>query len=137
KFCQGCWNCWWKNPGECSLKDDMPNIYRSYMDSDLVLHYSPMIAGFISSRLKTINDRSVPLVHPYVTLVNNECHHKKRYMKYPLMGLIVERCDSDDEELEIARDMYSRLALNLKSKLSFFATTEKSQEEIIDEISNL
>jgi multimeric flavodoxin WrbA len=136
-YCQGCWSCWWKTPGECPQKDDMPELYKSYLNSDLVIHFSPLSMGFISSKLKTINDRSVPLVHPYGTLVNNECHHIKRYEKYPSMALIIDPMGSDNEDLSIIKDLYTRMAINLKSELKLFSTTEKTKEELIDEISHI
>ncbi len=136
-YCTGCWNCWWKTPGICTHKDDMPQLYISYLKSDLVIHYTPIVAGFVSSKLKTVNDRTIPLVHPYLAMVNNESHHRKRYSRYPKFGLIVDRNGADNEDLEITRDLYSRLTINLRTKLSFFATTEKTQEEIIDEINRI
>lgn len=134
-YCNGCWSCWWKTPGECPQKDDMSEIYRSYLSSDLVVHFTPLSMGFINSTLKTINDRSIPLVHPYITIVNNECHHQKRYEKYPAFGLIVDSCDADEEDLEITRNLYDRFTLNLKSELKFFANTHQNIEEISHEIS--
>jgi hypothetical protein len=136
-YCTGCWTCWWKTPGECIHNDDMPELYRSYLKSDLVLHYSPLLAGFIPSKLKTINDRSVPLVHPYGALVQGECHHQPRYDKYPLMGLIVDGTGADAEDLEITKDLYSRMALNLKSELKVFETTQKTTEEISHAINRI
>lgn len=136
-YCHGCWSCWWKTPGECPQHDDMQAIYKSYIDSDLVIHYSPMMAGFISSRLKTVNDRSVPLVHPYIKLVNKECHHRARYNKYPGIALIVEPMDADDEDLSITNDLYKRLAINFKSDLKLFTTTQLPQEALIDEIKKI
>lgn len=136
-YCQGCWSCWYKTPGECPQKDDMTEYYNKFLDSDLVIHFSPLSMGFISSKLKTINDRTVPLVHPYIQIVNNECHHQKRYEKYPFMGLIVDPMDSDSEDLTITKNLYSRMALNLKSELKLFSTTKKSKEELIDAISHI
>lgn len=136
-FCTGCWTCWWKTPGECMHKDDMPEFYKSYLKSDLVLHFSPLEMGFISSLLKTVNDRTVPLVHPYMAIVNNEFHHQKRYEKYPMFGLIVDLQDADEEDLQITKDLYSRLALNLKTDLKLFTTTQKTMEELTNEISHI
>jgi len=96
-----------------------------------------MIGGFISSRLKTVNDRSVPLVHPYITIVNKECHHLGRYEKYPDMALIVDQMDSDSEDLSITEDLYRRLAINLKSDLKLFSTTKKTKEELINEVNHI
>jgi multimeric flavodoxin WrbA len=136
-YCQGCWSCWWKTPGECPQKDDMIDVYKNYTDSDLVIHFSPMVAGFISSQLKTVNDRSVPLVHPYIRIVNKECHHLGRYEKYPAMALIVDPANADEEDLSITKELYQRLAINLKSELKLFTTTQKSKEELIDEINHI
>lgn len=129
-YCTGCWSCWWKTPGICPQKDDMPEFYSNYMNSDLVLHFSPMKMGFISSLLKTINDRTIPLIHPFMTVVNGECHHKKRYEKYPKLGLIVDPLDSDEEDLEITKELYQRMALNLKTELSVFTTTKNTNHAI-------
>lgn len=136
-YCQGCWSCWWKTPGECPQKDDMPEFNKSYMESDLVIHFSPMMMGFISSKLKTINDRTIPLVHPYIQIVNNECHHQKRYEKYPYLALIVDPMGSDALDIQITKDLYTRLALNLKSELKLFSTTQKTKEDLINAISHI
>lgn len=136
-YCNGCWTCWWKTPGECAHNDDMPMVYRSYLKSDLVLHFSPLTMGFISSQLKTVNDRTVPIVHPYVTIVQGESHHKKRYDKYPWLGLIVDASEADAEDLQITKDLYSRMALNLKTELKLFTTTTKTMEELTDAISHI
>lgn len=136
-YCTGCWSCWWKTPGTCIHTDDMQEFYKNYMDSDLVLHFSPMKTGFITSLLKTINDRTIPLVHPYIAIVNNEFHHKKRYEKYPAFGLIIDPMDADDEDIKITKDMYDRLSLNLKTSLKIFSTNKKSMEDLTNEISHI
>lgn len=134
KFCKGCWTCWVRTPGVCVHRDDMPELYRSYLASDLVLHYSPMMMGFVSSLLKTVNDRSVPLVHPYGELVQGECHHRARYEAYPLMGLIVDPADADAEDLRITRTLYERMALNLKTSLAFFSTSLRPMDDLVYDI---
>jgi hypothetical protein len=134
KYCNGCWTCWWKTPGMCVHHDDMPELYRSYLASDLVLHYSPLLMGFVSSLLKTVNDRSVPLVHPYGELVQGECHHRARYDTYPLMGLIVDPLDADAEDLQITKTLYERMALNLKTRLSYFSTSLRPMDDLVYEI---
>jgi len=136
-YCNGCWTCWWKTPGECIHKDDMPELYQSYMNSNLVLHFSPLEMGFVSSLLKTVNDRCVPLVHPYMAMVSGECHHQKRYDKYPLFGLIYDPADADAEDIEITKDLYTRMTLNLKTEMKFFSSNQKPMEELTHEISHI
>ena len=134
-YCCGCWSCWVKTPGECSQKDDMPIILKSILSSDLTLFISPIVMGFVSPLIKKINDKMIPLVHPYIELVHGECHHKKRYSHYPKLGLVL--VDQNIEELaglELITDSYQRLALNLKSAIAFVNYSAGSVEGMENEI---
>ena len=98
KYCTGCWSCWWgPTPGECVFKDDSHAVCREYINSDLVIFASPLIMGFTSALLKKVQDKLIPLLHPYIEFDQGECHHKKRYDCYPGLGLIIgkERLASD------------------------------------------
>lgn len=136
-YCIGCWSCWVKTPGTCFAKDDSHEVCKAVIQSDLVLFASPVIMGFTSALLKKTQDKLIPLVHPYIEMVGNESHHRKRYEQYPRLGLLVERSsDTDDEDLDIIEEMYKRLSLNLKSKWAFCRTTEQPIQEVADEINN-
>ena len=139
KYCTGCWSCWWgPTPGECVFKDESGIVCREYINSDLVIFLSPIIMGFTSSLLKKVQDKLIPLVHPYIELVNGECHHIKRYDRYPLIGLILAKgSDADAEDVEIITDMFRRFALNLKSKLAFSLLTEQSIREVKDAVNSI
>ena len=139
KFCLGCWDCWWKTPGQCSIKDDGEMIFRAVINSDYVLFASPLKYGFTSSELKKITDRLIVLLHPYIKLKNKECHHKKRYAKYPNMGVLVQREeDTDEEDLRIIKDIYDRMSINLHSEIVHFnITDQQTPETIANEISHL
>ena len=134
-YCTGCWDCWWKTPGQCKLKDDGEQIFRSVINSDFFIFASPLIAGFTSSTLKKITDRLIVLIHPYLDIRNGESHHKKRYDHYPDFGVIVQKeQDTDEEDVKIVKDMYDRLALNFHAKQLFFKTTDqlKPDEMVYD-----
>lgn len=139
KQCSGCWNCWIKTPGKCTTKDDVEQILKSVIDSDLVIFASPVIAGFTSSILKKVSDRMVSLVHPYIEIREKECHHKKRYKKYPNFGvLLMNDKDTDFEDTTIIMEIYERFALNFHSNLKFlFQIDQNSIEELIYEIDNI
>jgi multimeric flavodoxin WrbA len=129
-YCTGCWDCWWKTPGRCKLKDEGEKVFRSVINSDLFIFASPLIAGFTSSTLKKITDRLIVLIHPYLDIRNGESHHKKRYDYYPDFGVIVQKeQDTDEEDLKIVKDMYDRLALNFHAKQLFFKTTDQLKPE--------
>ena len=134
-YCTGCWSCWWKTPGKCSIKDDAELIFDAVINSDLVLMASPLKAGFTTSELKKITDRLIVLLHPYIEIKQKECHHRKRYEKYPEFGLLLAReNDTDDEDIKIVKDIYDRFALNFHSRIKYLMFVESnSPEEIMHE----
>lgn len=133
--CTGCWGCWVKNPGECLIPDDSIEIRRTIIHSDLLIFASPLIMGFTSALLKIMQDKLIPLVHPYIELVNNECHHIKRYENYPKLGLIFSpEPDTDAEDIQIVTDIYKRLSINFKSELLFSKSIDTPAENLIHEI---
>ncbi|MCK5367964.1 MAG: flavodoxin family protein, partial [Cyclobacteriaceae bacterium] len=138
-YCTGCWSCWWKTPGRCAINDDAEKIFKSVINSDFVIFASPLTAGFTSSSLKKITERLIVLLHPYIRLKNGECHHKKRYDKYPDFGLIIEKeTDTDNEDLDIVKDIYDRFALNFHCERKFMKFIDQDKiEDIIYETCNI
>jgi multimeric flavodoxin WrbA len=135
--CRGCFNCWVKTPGLCVFRDDGDIICREVLHSDFLLLASPVIMGYPSAMIKSALDRIIPLIHPYLEDIHGEVHHMKRYEKYPVMGLLLEKSgDADDEDMTIIEDIFKRAALNLQSRLSFVNLTTKPAEEIVYEIIN-
>ncbi|MCG6188482.1 flavodoxin family protein [Maribellus maritimus] len=138
KQCIGCWDCWWKTPGVCRFNDDAPETLKSIINSDLVIYSSPMIMGMYSAILKKFHDRTIPLVHPYIKIVEGEYHHKKRYPNYPKMGVLVEPNDSSKEELELVEKIFSRIKLNFHSEVKFFYSINSiNPKQLSHEISHL
>ncbi|HOI63036.1 MAG: flavodoxin family protein [Thermotogaceae bacterium] len=136
--CIGCWGCWTKTPGECVFSDDTAKIARSAVDSDLFLFASPLVLGFTTSLLKKTIDRMLPLVHPYLAVRAGEIHHRKRYRKYPLLGLLIAReSDTDDIDISVVKEIYERVAIELATRLAFFGSTERPAEEVAHEIAGL
>jgi len=140
KYCIGCFGCWLKTPGQCIFKDDSQAICREVINSDFVLFAAPLVMGFPSAVLKIAMDKLIPLLLPYIELVNNkECHHEKRYdKKYPLIGLLIEReDDTDSEDIKIVSDIFSRFAIDFKSSLCFVKETNIPVQEVSDEINSI
>ena len=134
-YCVGCFNCWLKTPGICSIQDDAVDITRQYIASDHVILASPLIAGFMSSLLKSAMDRNICLVHPHLEEVDGEVHHKKRYDKYPLLSFLLEKeATTDEEDIAIATDIFRRQAVNVWTSLGFVHFNETPVEEIIHAI---
>jgi len=135
--CRGCFSCWVKTPGLCVFKDDGDILCREVIHSDYMIFASPVIMGYPSAMLKNALDRIIPLVHPYLEDVDGEVHHMKRYEKYPVMGLLLEKSgDTDDEDISIISDIFKRAAINIKSRLGFVKLATTPAEEIVNEIVN-
>lgn len=135
-YCTGCWSCWSKTPGRCKLSDDMETIYPSIIRSRLLILAAPLVLGFPSSLLKKVQDRLIPLICPFLLVINREFRHERRYSNHPALGLLYQKeYDTDEEDIEIVTDIYSRLSLNFQSRLLFSHSTDRPIQEMIDEIS--
>lgn len=132
--CTGCWSCWVKTPGKCSVPDDSDSIRMKYIHAQMVIFASPLSMGFVSAVMKKTMDKLIPLLHPYITLVNNECHHQARYEKYPLIGLIYQDVEKDPDYIQITESIFRRFALNFKTDLAFSFSIKKQVLEVINEI---
>ncbi len=139
RHCRGCFGCWLKTPGRCIYKDDSHAICREVINSDFVLFAAPLVMGFPSAVLKTARDKLIPLLLPYVELVDNkECHHEKRYDKYPLIGQLIEKEDhTDSEDIEIVSDIFVRFAIDFKTHSRFVMQTDIPVQEVSDEINRI
>jgi multimeric flavodoxin WrbA len=121
RYCTGCWSCWWATPGLCAHKDDMAALYPDLIRADVVVWASPLVMGNVSALVKKAQDRFIPLLHPYIELVNGESHHRRRYPKDIDMGLIIQAGRADTkEDVALVRHMHERLALNGRGRLVLF-----------------
>ncbi len=82
--CIGCWNCWVKTPGRCVMRGHMADSYFNYVNSATVILLMDTAQGFVNHRAKAFIDRTIPHYHPYIEIVDGECHHVARYERYLL-----------------------------------------------------
>ncbi len=135
RYCEGCYNCWEKTPGKCFFSDDTAYIRASYISSEFVIMASPIINGFTSHILKKAIDKLIPLLHQHFNMNDQEHGSKGRYVVSPRMGLFVEKSvDTDEDDMNLIREIYCRNAISLKSSVKFVLTTNESVERIIKEI---
>lgn len=135
QHCLGCWGCWVRTPGECIIKDDASDVARVVINADFVLFASPLSMGFLSATLKRTMDKLIPLVHPYMAEDQGEVHHLARYEAYPLAGLLLAKESStDDQDIQIISDVFSRTMLNFKSQRAFTRLTDEPVEAVADAI---
>lgn len=134
-YCIGCFGCWVKTPGKCSSGDGSAHLCQAIVDSDFTLWAGPLRMGFPNAKLKKALDKSIPLILPYFDVVEGEAHHRSRYPRYPRLGLLVEpEADTDARDLELVADIFSRTALNFKSRLEFCRTTDEPAQDLAQTI---
>lgn len=114
--CIGCWNCWLKTPGRCVMKDIMTEFYPDYVNSDTVILLMNTAQGFLSQQAKAFFDRTIPHYHPYIELIDGECHHVARYERYPDMVFYYDNEGLTNREEQIIEDYLYRTAYQFKSK---------------------
>lgn len=57
KPCQGCESCSDNLADYCVIEDDMQEIYRGFIDAEVVVFATPMYWGYMTAQLKTVVDR--------------------------------------------------------------------------------
>jgi hypothetical protein len=120
--CTGCASCGMRTPGSCSVKDDMQDIFRKMVASDVLVLATPVRFGSYCAELKKVVDRFQPLMMPIYVLRDGEMHFRGRYDLPALVGvgLVRDGVGSDAaasaEEADAFRFLIGRLALNIDTR---------------------
>jgi hypothetical protein len=124
--CTGCSSCGLRTPGECVVKDDMQEIFRKLVASDVLVLATPVRFGSYCSELKKIVDRFQPLMVPIYVMRGGEMHFRGRYDLPALVGVgLVRAADGDeargeggsgDDEANAFRLLVGRLAVNMETR---------------------
>jgi len=84
RHCTGCFACWFKTPGTCIFKDDMPGLLQRYMAADIVVLAGPVYVGSVCGIMKDFIDRMLPLYDPHFGRDDQgRFYHLARYERYP------------------------------------------------------
>ena len=116
KACIGCWSCWVKTPGVCICKDAMSEISPDHVNADKVILLMDTAQGFIHHSAKAFIDRTILHYHPYIEIVDGECHHKARYEHYPEMHFYYDDQNITAQEAQVIEDYLYRTAYHFRSK---------------------
>lgn len=128
-YCTGCWSCWVKTPGRCVHRDDTHNMLTGIINSDLFINLTENSLGFMTSDSKRAIDKMVTLIHPYIDIVEDECHHLNRYDEFPKIGLIFIDKLSDVTDFDRLSKITSREALNFRTEHVFSVHVTDDKED--------
>ena len=126
--CIGCYGCWLKTPGTCTVNDRGKGFPSLIAAHDEFIVISRLVFGGFSPAVKAVLDRSIGYILPFFRLAGNETHHPGRYGNKPALRYIFygEALTSFDKE--IAEKLTKANALNLSAKSSaveFFDSRNK------------
>ena len=88
KFCCGCYHCWLKTPGICSIKDAHEEILTAYIQYENIVYIANISFGFIDSKTKKIIDRILPLQTFVTQYKDGETRKCQRYIKNYKFGIL-------------------------------------------------
>ncbi|MFZ5967915.1 MAG: flavodoxin family protein [Bacillota bacterium] len=131
--CIGCYTCWLKTPGICCFNDGIDEIIKEYLAADIVIYASPVIMNYISALLKRVNDRMLPVVHPFLTLKEDRMTHLSRYSHYPKSVFLLDKPGSSDGG---SSDFIERIYRSSQRDVPKILNTKQDVEEICNEIIN-
>ncbi|MCL1914453.1 MAG: hypothetical protein FWG10_11425 [Eubacteriaceae bacterium] len=84
--CLGCFQCWTKTPGLCINTGDSANlIAEKLINSDAAVLLSESKYGGYSYETKSFLDRMIPVISPFMEIVDGEMHHEMRYSSFPYL----------------------------------------------------
>lgn len=137
--CQGCFECWVKTPGECKIDDLGRKIAKKMVQSNLILHFTPITFGGYSSELKKVIDRFIPTILPFFTKREGEIHHKQRYKKRAAI-IVVGYLDKPDKVKEtVFKKLIYRNSLNMEAPSHDVIIFVKNQDptEFLDKFNKI
>ena len=78
KPCRGCFTCWTKTPGVCAIDDDMKDILSKMDAADIHVIATPVYVDGMTSMMKMVLDRSIPLSKGTVEVRDGHIRHPGR-----------------------------------------------------------
>lgn len=81
--CLGCFSCWLKTPGKCVQNDDMTELLPKIGATDVLVLATPVYVDGMTSTLKAMLDRTLPLLEPFFEIRDDHCRHPRREISKP------------------------------------------------------
>ncbi|MFA5794708.1 MAG: flavodoxin family protein [Candidatus Brocadiia bacterium] len=88
--CLGCYDCWIKTPGVCSIKDDMAELLEKMKTADVLGYATPLYVDNVTGLMKNFMDRTIPVLDPHFNKDSGgECIHPGVWGKEPPKILVI------------------------------------------------
>ncbi len=73
--CNGDLNCWTRRGGKCGQNDDMKLLDPKIREADVLVLASPLYCDGVTGPMKTLMDRTVPEVRPFIEIRDGHTRH--------------------------------------------------------------
>lgn len=90
-YCKGCFTCK-KNGGKCVYNDDMENILKMILQTDIIIWSFPLYAYSMPAHLKVLIDRTMPLSTMAMHEVNGRYEHYSQYDFSKIKYVMISGC---------------------------------------------
>jgi multimeric flavodoxin WrbA len=90
--CQGCFGCWVKTPGRCVQEDDIQIVHSKLREADVYVFATPVYYDGMTSPMKNLLDRMIPLLEPFIELRDGHCRHPRRREVRSAKAVLVSSC---------------------------------------------
>lgn len=119
KYCSGCFNCWLKTPGKCTINDDMKKLLYKLLNSDIIIFATPVYVDNVTGIMKTFMDRLIPLALPYFDRdKTGECRHFKRFNQESPKIIVISNCGFPEQShFKVLKLLFKRIARNMHSRV--------------------
>lgn len=141
--CRGCFNCWGNTPGECIQKDEMSGVLDQIAKADILVLATPVYVDGMTGSLKTLIDRTIPLLHGRFEIRDDHCRHPIRsYVKGGKMVLLsvagYHEADNFDSLVHhvqaISKNMNREYAGAILRPIAWAMSGAKEQGVLVDDI---
>lgn len=95
KACLGCFACWNKTPGKCCIQDDMQMVIQKRLWADVTIWSFPLYYFNVPGGLKSLIDRQLPMVLPFMTEREDQVGNGSHPMRYDMSGkqnVVISTC---------------------------------------------
>lgn len=134
--CTGCCSCWVKTPTQCVIHDDAVHVYPLIAKAKKLLYVSKVQYGSYDSVMKTMLERTIPILQAFIHLRAGETRHLYRDV-CPKQATVIGYGVKNEEEKQIFRDLVAQNArnMNFESYQVFFMPKAELNSFISGEIS--
>ncbi len=107
-------------------------IAKEWVQSDVVVFFTPVVFGGYSSILKKALDRFIPNILPFFRIYHNEIHRLPRYSHYPDLIFLGTLTEKDPSLEHTFYQLVERNVLNMCP--AYFSSTVLYEHQTGDEI---